>query len=296
MIIGLAAPHTWSASIVPVLATGAFVYRNEGSLNIPLFLVLIIICALMQSAVNTVNDYSDAVSGADSEDDDVDASDAVLVYNNINPKKALALAIVFLLIAMLLGIYPIYNGGMPVLYVALIGILVVFMYSMGPVKISYLPIGEIMSGFVMGCLIPLGCYVSLTGRIYPMIMAYMAPVALSIGMIMLTNNTYDIDKDKEAGRKTLPVILGWKDSVKLYRILLFIWAALLIVYRIFVFPYLNNNMYTWIACFGFFCLGLVKLSEQYKKIANRYGRPMAMKNISLLTLLFGLSFVFIILS
>ncbi len=65
--------------------------------------VLLAICVLMQSAVNTFNDYYDYVKGADSADDNVDPTDAVLVYNNVNPRAALALAVGFLAAAFSAG-------------------------------------------------------------------------------------------------------------------------------------------------------------------------------------------------
>ena len=40
----------------------------------------------MQASVNTFNDYYDFVKGTDSADDDVEVSDATLVYNNVNPR------------------------------------------------------------------------------------------------------------------------------------------------------------------------------------------------------------------
>ena len=57
----------------------------------------------MQSSVNTFNDYYDYVKGTDSSDDDVDPTDAVLIYNNVNPTCALVYAIALLVTAFILG-------------------------------------------------------------------------------------------------------------------------------------------------------------------------------------------------
>lgn len=59
----------------------------SGKLNTLYAFILLLICVLMQSAVNVFNDYFDYVKGTDSEDNSSDdAFDAVLVYNNINPE------------------------------------------------------------------------------------------------------------------------------------------------------------------------------------------------------------------
>ena len=106
MAINLAAPHTWPAAIMPTLVA-LCVASNSTPLSVTMSLTLLVIVTLMQSAVNTFNDYYDYVKGTDSEEDNVDASDAVLVYNNVNPKSALALAIGMLVCAFALGIYAI---------------------------------------------------------------------------------------------------------------------------------------------------------------------------------------------
>lgn len=159
----LAAPHTWPAAILPVLVAAAAAAVTSFSISATMVCVLLVICVLMQSAVNTFNDYYDYVKGADSADDNVDPTDAVLVYNNVNPRAALALAVGFLAAAFLLGAYVIWIAGWIPLAIGAAGAVVVVLYSAGKTPISYLPIGELVSGFVMGGLIPLACYQALSG-------------------------------------------------------------------------------------------------------------------------------------
>lgn len=225
----LAAPHTWPASILPVIVATAAAYHHTGNLSISLVCTLLIICVLMQGAVNTFNDYFDYVKGTDSEDDNVEESDAILVYNNVNPKSALRLAIGMLVFAFILGIYPIYVAGWIPLAIAAVAAVVVVLYSGGKTPISYLPIGELVSGFVMGGLIPLACYQVITGALDPLALVWSIPTIIGIGLIMMTNNTCDIEKDIDAKRKTLPVILGREKSVKVYHSLLVVWIAAIVV-------------------------------------------------------------------
>ena len=81
----LAAPHTWPASIMPTLCALAFSYVATGTVSVTMSFTLLIICVLMQSSVNTFNDYFDYIKGTDSAQDNVDPTDAVLIYNNVNP-------------------------------------------------------------------------------------------------------------------------------------------------------------------------------------------------------------------
>ena len=228
MALNLAAPHTWPAAIMPTLvAIGAA--SSESPLSITMCCSLLAIVILMQSAVNTFNDYYDYVKGTDSEDAYVDEDDAVLVYNNVNPKSALRLAIGYLAAAFLLGIYAIVRAGYVPLAIALVGALFVVLYSAGKSPISYLPLGEAVSGIVMGGLIPLAVFQVITGILDFRMLLIAVPTIIGVGLIMLTNNTCDIERDIPAGRRTLPVVLGRDRSRSLYHALLVVWMLFILI-------------------------------------------------------------------
>mgnify|MGYP000877535357 FL=1 len=229
MALQIAAPHTWPAAILPALIAMACAAANGYAVPAVMALVLLAICILMQAAVNTFNDYYDYVKGSDSAKDNVDPTDAVLVYNNVNPRSALMLAVGFLVVAFALGAYVIWQAGWIPLAIGIVGAIVVVLYSAGKTPISYLPIGELMSGFVMGGLIPLACYQALTKCFDPLMLVWALPTIIGVGLIMLTNNTCDVEKDIESGRKTLPVLLGRSRARALYHALVWIWIALIIV-------------------------------------------------------------------
>lgn len=229
MALQIAAPHTWPAAILPALVAMACAAAQGFSISAIMAIILLVICVLMQAAVNTFNDYYDYVKGSDSSDDNVDPTDAVLVYNNVNPRSALALAIGFLVAAFILGAYVIWQAGWIPLAIGVVGAVVVVLYSAGKTPISYLPIGELMSGVVMGGLIPLACYQALTGSFDLIMLVWALPTIIGVGLIMLTNNTCDIEKDIESGRKTLSVILGRQNARTLYHALVWVWIALIIV-------------------------------------------------------------------
>lgn len=220
MILNLAAPHTWAASIIPVLLAICVAVSLGYKVSLTLSITLLCIAVLLQSAVNAINDYFDFVKGTDTTSDNLEASDSVLVFNDVNPKSVLYTAIMFVIIALLLGIYCIYSSGFFCLIIACIGICAVALYSGGKLPISYLPIGEVISGFVMGGLITYACFNVLTLDASPWILVVSIPVMLDIALIMLTNNTSDIEKDVSANRKTLPTLLGREKSRVLYRTLI----------------------------------------------------------------------------
>ena len=222
----LAAPHTWVAAIMPVLFSieySAITYSGKVS-------ILLAICILMQSAVNVLNDYFDFKKGTDSaENSSDDAFDAVLVYNNLNPKSVCSLAIGFLIVAAGMGFYLVYLTGWILLVIGLIGALIVFLYSGGKTPISYMPIGELVSGLVMGGLIPLACCYTLSGVFEPLVLLVALPFIFGIGMILFTNNTCDIEKDINAQRKTISVVLGRDMAPNCYHVAILVWIVLIAV-------------------------------------------------------------------
>lgn len=227
MAIGLMGPHTWAASIIPTLLACVLAYARCSSFSASMAICLLIICILLQSATNVLDDYFDFKKGVDSETDNLERSDAVLIYNDMDPKYALWLAICILIAAFILGIYPVVYAGVAPLIIAFIGACIVLLYSGGKTPISYLPIGEIISGFTMGGLMCFACYTVLTRTLEPLVFVWSIPAMLGIALIMQTNNTCDIEKDREAGRRTLPVLIGRERSRLLYKALCSAWAAII---------------------------------------------------------------------
>lgn len=225
----LAAPHTFAASVCP--AVFGILYCGIRGIPLGVFrgILVILACVLLQSAVNTFNDYADFVNGTDSAEDHVEASDSVLVFGGVDPAQVKKLGVVYLLAGLFLGLMAsLRELPVPVLIGALGGMTVLF-YSGGPHPLSGLPLGEVVSGVVMGGLIPLGTVSCGDGRVHGELFFYSLPLMIGIGLIMMTNNGCDIEKDIRAGRRTLPAALGRKNAVKLYRLLLAFWLVSLVL-------------------------------------------------------------------
>jgi len=236
LMLQLAAPHTWAASIMPVFIALCLCAADDGMLSSLMAVVLLLISILMQSAVNAFNDYQDFVKGADTADNQDDPTDAVLVYNDVEPYGVRNLAVLFIILAFLLGIYVIVKVGWIPLVIALIGVVCVYLYSGGPKPLSYFPVGEIVSGVVMGGLITLASYMALTGVFSWIVLLKSLPLIIGVGLIMFTNNTCDIEKDRQVGRATLSVSLGRKDSVIVYHALVLVWIALIALLVVIFYP------------------------------------------------------------
>lgn len=222
----MAAPHTWPAALVPGLVAIALSVSLQRMVSMPLAIVLLLICILMQSSANMINDYLDFVKGTDSKEDVLEEDDAVLLYHAVDPKAALFCGIGLLAVAFLLGIYPILVAGWVPLLFAVVGAAVVVLYSCGKTPLSYLPIGELVIGVVMGGLMPLACCYVLTGTFSIAFAVGVLPCVIGVALILLTNNTCDIEKDRNAGRRTLAALIGRPQARTLYHGLVALWLVL----------------------------------------------------------------------
>ncbi|WP_234987605.1 prenyltransferase [Megasphaera vaginalis (ex Bordigoni et al. 2020)] len=223
----LAAPHTWIASVYPALFGELYCLQQGYALPLPTALCLVTACICMQASVNTLNDYFDFINGTDTADDFLEKSDAVLVHGSFPVKQALYLGIAYLFAAALI-VFPVLITAGPIpLIIGATGALAVCTYSGGRLPISYLPLGELISGLTMGGLIPLGVVAVASQSFHAAVLPAALPLILGIGLIMLTNNTCDLEKDEQACRRTLPVLLGRKKALTLYRGCVVLWFATL---------------------------------------------------------------------
>ena len=223
-VLLLAAPHTWAASVVPAIFPTVLAYTDTGKVDLLMSVCVLLVCVLMQSAANALNDHSDYLKGTDSAENSPDRNDAVIVYG-MPPAAALRWGLIFLMAAGTLGACVVAVTGLIPLVIGLVGGAAIIWYVIGGRPASYLPVGELLSGFVMGELIPLAGYHVQTGRLCPAVMLYALPLGLGIALIMLTNNGCDIERDRNAGRRTLACLLGGERTLGLYRTTLAIWMV-----------------------------------------------------------------------
>lgn len=242
MCARLAAPHTWPGPSVLTTVFGGVFAASQGYGFDPLIWCVLLLCAVAaQSAVNTLNDWADFRAGTDTAENSDDPTDAVLVYDHPNPKHVLALGIAYMLVALAAGLAAtVWSGSALPLVIGAIGAVFIVCYSLGKLPVSYFPVGEAVSGVVMGCLIPLADIVifaahsSGAGVFDLSIMTPLgwanavvatAPFVLGVGLVMATQNCSDIERDEPIGRKTAAVVMGRARFRTAYRVCIVLWVA-----------------------------------------------------------------------
>jgi len=212
-IIKLMDIKTLVAGTVPVILGSIYSKYAFGKLNVIYLILLIVAMILIQSATNMINDYFDFKRGADSKKS---GDEKALVSGEITPKQVLFIIFLFQLIALMIGIFIAGQTSYYIILIAIIGDIVSISYASGPFPISYTPIGEIVAGVTMGIGITTTVIYIQSGVFNLNTVLVAIPTALFIATILLSNNLSDIEEDREVGRKTLPILLGVKNTERLW--------------------------------------------------------------------------------
>ncbi|MGM7682244.1 1,4-dihydroxy-2-naphthoate polyprenyltransferase [Cytobacillus sp. Hm23] len=228
----LTRPHTLTAAFVPVFI-GTALALEQTQINMPLFIVMLIACILIQAATNMINEYFDFKRGLDNEES-VGIGGAI-VRDGVKPKTVLIAAFLLFTTATFLGIYICLNSSWWLALIGTICMLAGYYYTGGPIPIAYTPFGEIVAGTFMGLIIILLSYFIQTDTVSTASILVSIPVSILVGAILLANNIRDLDGDKENGRNTLAIILGRPNAIKLLAgmfIISYSWVVILVLANI----------------------------------------------------------------
>lgn len=224
-------PHTLTAAVVPVLVGTAsaklFLLGSEDHLKFSLFLAMLIACLLIQAATNMFNEYYDFKKGLD--DHTSVGIGGAIVRNGMSPKLVMNIAIAFYIIAALLGIFLAFHSSFWIIPIGVVCMAIGYLYTGGPMPISWTPFGELFSGVFMGMIIILLAFFIQTVNVQGLIIWLSIPIVITIGLINMANNIRDRVKDKASGRKTLPILLGKRASV-IFMATMYVVAYALVVF------------------------------------------------------------------
>jgi len=161
---------------------------------------------LIQIGTNLANDYYDHLRGGDTEDrvGPVRATQAGLL-----PPKTVRNGAFFVLgMALLLGVYLVGVGGLPVLVIGIVSILCAIAYTGGPFPLAYHGLGDLFVFVFFGLVAVGGTYWVQTLAYGPEVLLAGAGMGAMATAILVVNNLRDIKTDAEAGKRTVAVRIG----------------------------------------------------------------------------------------
>ena len=205
-------PHSYPASIAPVLFGATYALGYESKFSILKFLLFLLACLLIQAATNLFNEYYDYKHGLDKVDSE--GISGSIVKGNLSPKEVMVGALVLYALAFVLGLILTFITSFYVLLVGVVCMLAGYFYTGGKYPIAYSPFGEVVSGFFMGTIIITLSFYFQTGYVNADIIVVSVPLFIMIGAILLANNIRDLDNDKESGRRTYAILVGRNNAIK----------------------------------------------------------------------------------
>jgi 1,4-dihydroxy-2-naphthoate polyprenyltransferase len=190
-----------------MLATAAAIYTH-GRINV-LYLILAFVGGVAAHiSVNSLNEYLDFRSGLDLSTDKTPFSGGTGTL----PKRpdlapvALGIAVGGLSITVLIGLYFWLVRGWPIVPLGLLGLLLIVTYTTWITRLPALSL--INTGLGFGVLMVTGTYYVLTGEFsWTAFFAALPPFFLG-NNLQLLNQFPDVEVDKAAGRRNLPILLG----------------------------------------------------------------------------------------
>jgi len=196
---------TLPAALCPILPAAALAWSENSFKSLPVFTALIV-CLLLQIAVNVANDYFDFIHGIDTPDR---IGPPRAAASGLLSLKTMRTGMVIITITILAaGSYLVYIGGVPILLIGLASIVSVYLYSAGPLPFSTNALGDFFVFIFFGPVAVCGTYFLQTKTLNAQIILFSISIGFLITAIMVVNNYRDIKTDTAAGKKTLAVLLG----------------------------------------------------------------------------------------
>lgn len=196
------------------------VYWDTGPVNL-FHLALVLVGALAAHiSVNALNEYFDFTSGLDLKTTPTPFSggSGTLPANPEKAPQALWSGLISFAVTALVGIYFLIVRGLGLLPLGLVGLLVIFTYTLWLNRSPLLCL--IAPGLGFGTLMVMGSAFALTGSYsWTAFLASLVPFFL-VNNLLLLNQFPDVEADRSIGRKTLPIVSGKKFSAIVYTLFL----------------------------------------------------------------------------
>jgi 1,4-dihydroxy-2-naphthoate octaprenyltransferase len=198
------------ASVAPILVGAMLTLNYSGDVMWELFPIVFLCSILYHAATNLVSDYYDYIKGVDK--DYTFGSSRVIVEGLLRPRQILNGGLLLFGLGIALGFILIYFRGLPMFYLGLIGLLGGYLYCGWPVGFKYIALGDLGVFLLMGPLMVVGSFFTLTGDYSAAALTTPLLVSIPIGFltaaILHANNTRDIIHDGQARIKTFAGVIG----------------------------------------------------------------------------------------
>jgi 1,4-dihydroxy-2-naphthoate octaprenyltransferase len=214
-------PFSFTVSVLPPILGALLAVMENADIHFHWlhFLLTVSGCVLAHSAANLLSDYYDYKNRVDREE--TYGSSRVLVEKTMTPDQVFRGSMGFLAVAALIGLYfvvTLSNGPFLMGLILVGGFLGVF-YTARPFRLKYNALGDIAVFIWFGSAMTLGAYFVQAERFSWTPVVYALPLGLLVDAILHGNNLRDVDHDRVAKIRTVPIVIGKRGATHMYSVL-----------------------------------------------------------------------------
>jgi len=219
-----ARPRTLGAGLVPVVlgttAAGEVIWWR--------FAAALVVAAALQIGVNYANDYFDGVRGVDTHER---LGPPRLTASGVaSPRSVLVAALAALGVAAVAGLaLALVTEPVLILFVGALALVAAVLYSGGPRPYAGLGLGELMVFLFFGLMATCGTTFVMIESVPATAWWCGAAIGFLAVAILEANNLRDIPTDEASGKRTLAVRLGDRSARRLYRAIVVLSFATLVI-------------------------------------------------------------------
>ncbi|MEK4345376.1 1,4-dihydroxy-2-naphthoate polyprenyltransferase [Paenibacillus sp. FSL P4-0184] len=228
------------ASMIPFLMGTLYALYRFEDFYVLRFGLMFVSLLSFDMATTAINNYYDFKKASKTYGYGYETHNAI-VHFKLKESTVVATIVILLALAAGGGIALVTQTGLLVFLLGGLSFLIGILYSFGPIPISRMPLGELFSGLFMGfVIIFISAYIHTDEHVVSLLLQngwvslninivevlylfwFSVPAILGIAGIMLANNICDIDEDVENRRYTLPVYIGRRNALVLFKYLYYV--------------------------------------------------------------------------
>ncbi len=284
-----ARPRTLPLALSGILM-GCGLSRSYGSISVTVSTLAIVTATFIQIFSNFANDYGDSQRGTDNEHRV--GPTRTIQSGEISLREMRSGMIVIGGISFISGIWLVYAGTWkisPAAFFIFIGLgilslLAAYFYTAGKRAYGYIGLGDLAVFLFFGLLPVLGVFFLNSGRLEKNVLLPAVSMGFFSTGVLNLNNMRDIENDSRSGKITLPVRIGYRNSLIYHTILILVGWFMCIVFTL----YKYESPWQWIFILTL-PLFMADLRHIYRTAEPRQLDPY-LKRLSLSTLAFTLLF------
>lgn len=201
-----ARPNTLPAALAGVIVGLGAGHGAGAPFRADTALGCVAVALLLQVLANFANDLSDFRRGADTA---ARQGPMRVAAAGLVTERQLEVAIALTIgAAGLVGLWLAYVGGPVLIGLGGLAVVAALAYTGGPWPYGYRGLGEVFVFLFFGVVAVVGTAYLQAGRLEPMFLAASLPVGALTTAILAVNNLRDIPTDREAGKRTIAVMVG----------------------------------------------------------------------------------------